>query len=270
MDQAAIQQIQKTANMVKMNEELQKTKTKNPVFLAPTEFKIFNLEQHMEFRTSYRFNFDTTNIDDFIKYAEEYITLGSKCFVNADRMTAKSIFDLGTEGLAKHQNHTGDLTLKKLSDFQALLNVDQMKLSQKEAGNFLEDYADNIQAYTKDGAEMANSLAAQSLYDMTIEQARTVKSQVSNFGESLSAMEKIEAKNQDKLIAGFNFLCEPYMGLKARTFKVRLSILTGSDVPKISLKIIGLEKHQEEMSEEFRDQLVNAFTDTEMKVFIGS
>lgn len=270
MEQSAILHLQTTSNMVEMNKELQEQNLNNPLFLAPDNFKMHDLEGHMQFRTNYRFKFKTTNINDFISYAEEYIENGSKCFVDADRMTAKAFFDLGNKLHAQHQDHTGHLELKRLSDYKKLLDIDEMHLSQKDAGNFIEDFYENVKCFTKDGVEMPASVAAQSIYDMTIEQAKTIKSKVANLGESLSTMEKIEAANQDKICAGFVFKCIPYMGLDEREFQVRLSILTGGERPKISLKVINIEKHQEQMSEEFRDQLVRAFKGSEMKTFIGN
>ena len=104
MQQDAILHLQTTANMVAMNKELQKQNLNNPVFLAPSDFKLHSLEKHMQFRTNYRFNFNTTNINDFISYAEEYVEDGSKCFVDAERMTARAFFDLGNKQQAQHQD----------------------------------------------------------------------------------------------------------------------------------------------------------------------
>lgn len=111
--------------------------------------------------------------------------------------------------------------------------------------------------------------ASKQLREITIEQIASMDSRVDDFGESMSTMERIEAKNQDVIPATIEFTCDPYHGLEDRAFTVRVSILTGGDRPKISLRIVRLEAQEEDMAEEFKDILVETFKASQLKTFIG-
>jgi uncharacterized protein YfdQ (DUF2303 family) len=66
----------------------------------------------------------------------------------------------------------------------------------------------------------------------------------------------------------FEFKCVPYEGLAERRFKVRMSILA-SNQPLLVLRITQLEAYEEEMAVEFRDLLVEKFTDSKVETYIG-
>lgn len=265
----AIQHLEKNEILVALAASLTNIGTQAPTMVVPEGFAVKDLEGYMEHRTSYRFNFSTKSIKDFGEYCQEFDKEGAKCFLNSDRMYAETIFDLGTEEKPLHQRHNAKLQLDKTAAFRALLAVNGDRLSQKNAANFVEDWADNITVLSKHGEEMTISQAAKSLREITIEQVRNLDSKVDDFGESMSAFEKIEAKNQDSIPATIEFTCQPYHGLENRAFTVRVSILTGGDKPEISLRIIKLEAQEEDMAEEFKEILTGKFADSDLKVFIG-
>lgn len=69
--------------------------------------------------------------------------------------------------------------------------------------------------------------------------------------------------------AVFKFKCEPYLGLPERTFEMRMSTI-GNET--LILRIKKLEQHEEEMSEQFKDNLGAEFVSEgiEIETFIGS
>jgi uncharacterized protein YfdQ (DUF2303 family) len=85
----------------------------------------------------------------------------------------------------------------------------------------------------------------------------------------MSAMEKVEAKNQERIPSEIHFNCEPYSGLKERTFKLRLGILTGGEKPMLVMRILRLESTEEDIAEEFKDHIAKHTGSLELKVFIG-
>lgn len=265
----AIKHIEQTELLKNVNHELSKSPLHSLLIALPDQIALHNLEKYMPQRDSYRFEFATKSITDFGLYCKEFDKEGGKCFVNSDNMNAKTIFDLGTEEVPLHQLHKANLQLDKTAAFRALLNVNGSLFSQKDASNFIEDWADNIIVFTKEGDHMTIPQAAKQLREITIEQVANVESNVNDFGESMSAFEKIEAKNSEKIPAEIKFKCVPYHGLDQREFVVRVSILTGSSRPEISLRIIKLEAQEEDMAEEFKEILVDTFKDAEIKTFIG-
>ena len=269
LSKEAIQHLEKTVLLENVNVELSQIEAKSNLLVVPDGFKISNLESNMQYRDSYRFNFETKSIKDFGEYCKEFDKDGAKCFVNSDNMQAKTVFDLGTENEPLHQRHTAKLRLDKTAAFKALLRINGERLSQKEAANFVEDWADNMKVFSKHGDQMNIGMAAKQLREITIEQVSNVDSKVGDFGESMASMEKIEAKNQDVIPAVIEFTCNPYHGLANREFIVRVSILTGGSKPEISLRIIKLEAQEEDMAEEFKEILNDTFLDCDLRVFIG-
>lgn len=265
----AIEHLEQTDLLDHVNAELANIKSASPLIALPKGVALSDLEEHMDHRTSYRFNFSTKSIGDFGEYCKEFDKEGAKCFVNSDRMYAQSIFDLGSESNPLHQRHNAKLQLDKTAAFRALLAIDGNHLSQKDAANFIEDWAGNVAVLSKDGDAMSFDQASKQLREITIEQVRNSDSKVNDFGESMSSFEKIEAKNQDLIPATIQFTCTPYHGLDEREFMVRVSILTGSEKPSISFRIIKLEAQEEDMAEEFKEILTGSFKESELKVFIG-
>lgn len=269
MEKEAIEHIQKSANMLEMDDKLKSKNTNTPTILLPHEFAVHDLEKYMKHRSSYRFSFSTSNIDDFAGYSEEFDQEGAKCFINSNNMSAKVIFDIGTKELPGHQVNSAKLALEKTAAYEKLLNIQGQHFSQKEASNFIEDWTDFIFITTRTGEGMSTAQAANALNKLTIEEARTRTSEVGDFNESLSSMEMVEAKNADKIPSDITFSCTPYTGLKDRDFIIRVSILTGGERPKISFRIIQLEPIQELITEEFKELLVDKFKDCDLKTFIG-
>tara|TARA_R110002153_G_scaffold173631_3_gene326434 strand:- start:6017 stop:6838 length:822 start_codon:yes stop_codon:yes gene_type:complete len=265
----AIKHLEQTVLLTNVNENLLKIKTKSNLLVVPHGFEVSNLESNMKTRDSYRFSFATKSIKDFGEYCKEFDKEGAKCFVNSDRMSAGTIFDLGTEIAPLHQRHNAKLQLDKTAAFKALLNINGVHLSQKDAANFVEDWADNIKVLCKAGNAMTVNQASKQLREITIEQIASIDSRVDDFGESMSTMERVEAKNQDVIPATMEFTCDPYHGLSDRAFTIRVSILTGDQKPKISLRIVRLEAQEEDMAEEFKEILVGTFIESQLKTFIG-
>ena len=269
MTKDAVQHIQESGNIPAIIKQVSDQGTQIPVAIVPESMNGLSLEKYMEYAARYRQKYKTTSIEDFIAYNEKFDVKGATCFVNAEDMDAKSIFDLGTTEQAGHKEHTAILTLKKTAAFKALCNINGRQLGQKDAAEFIEDWADNIKVFTKAGDSMTAKAAAKSLQDLTIEAAREVNSKVSDFGESMSAMERIEAKNQDTLPAEINCKCLTYQGLTTEEFTLRVGVLTSGEKPKLVLRILQLEAKEEEIAEEFKAKLVSAFEKLEVETFIG-
>jgi uncharacterized protein YfdQ (DUF2303 family) len=269
LNKDAIIHLEKTVLLKTFSESLAAAKTKSPLLAVPDGMGLKDLEAHMPNRTAYRFAFATKSIKDFGEYCTEFDKEGAKCFVNSDRMNAKTIFDLGTEDMPLHQQHTAMLKLDKTAAYKSLLDVNGDRLNQKSAADFIEDWADNIVVMSNSGEKMSIGQAVKQLREITVEQISNSESKVNNFSQSMSNFEMVEAKNQDLIPATIEFTCVPFHGLSNRAFTIRVAILTGGKVPEISLRIIKLEAQEEDISEEFKDILIVMFKDTKLKTLIG-
>ncbi|GAB3099864.1 DUF2303 family protein [Aestuariicella hydrocarbonica] len=270
MEKEAIEQIQTSANIPALIEHLNAAGTQNPVVALPENVRLHDLEKFMAHASHFRLKYATTSINDFIEYSQGHAYAGSTCFVNAEAMTARAIFDLGVTCEPGHKQHTASLSLTKTAAFTALTKFNGQQHSQKDAAEFIEDWCDYISyAATMSNAEMSPHQAAAKLRDLTIEAARELNSKVSDFGHEMSAMERIEAKGKDTIPSVIKFDCVPYRGIQTRCFTLRIGILTGEDKPKIVFRITQLESTQEEIAEEFKDILVSEFTESSLTTYIG-
>lgn len=269
MDKSAVIQIQEFGSIPNLIEQVKSFGTEIPVAVIPSGIELTSLESYMENATRYRLNFSTTSIEDFFNYNELHDQVGASCFINAETMVAKSIFDLGTTETPGHKANTAKLKMKKTSAFDAICERNGFKIDQKDAAEFIEDWSDNISVFNDDGVPMTNIAAAQSLRNLTIEAAREINSKVGNFSESMSTIERIEAKNQETIPAKLVFKCETYNGLSDRELNVRVGVLTGSDRPSIVFRIINIEKLQEEIADEFKLKVCEESEALNLKTFIG-
>jgi len=264
-----VQFLQHQDKSLELNKELSTYQTNFPLMLVPDGFNMKNLESYMPNRSSYRFNFDTKSIDDFVAYAEEFDQEGAKCFVDPDDISAKIVFDIGTEEAPLHQEHTAMLKLKKTAAFVSLLRLNGLKLNQRDSIDFIEDFSDFISVVSNTGEAMTVGQAVNSISKITIESARSMTSEMGDFSESLSAMEKAEIKGANKFPHILKFTCAPYLGLEKREFEIKISYLTGGEKPALSFRVMQLEPHQEDIANEFKELLVSKLDGKQIKTLIG-
>lgn len=269
MNKEAIQHIQESANIPEILKHVADIKTQVPIAVTPSSFEIGSLEKFMPNAARYRLRYNTTSMDSFVNYCKKFAQDGATCFVSAEHMAAESIFDLGTVEEAGHQENKARLVLKKMAAFKAICAINGKPLSQKDASEFIEDWEECICARTKNNETMEPRFAASRLRNLTIEAAREINSKVGDFGESMSSMERIDAKDQDTLPAVLEFDCEPYRGLVSRCFQLRVSLLTGGEKPHIMFRILKLEYIEELIAEEFKAELNDEFEGIALETFIG-
>ncbi|MGL4211714.1 MAG: YfdQ family protein, partial [Morganella morganii] len=268
LDGAAISQIK---NMVVAALSLGTVeKSLCPAVVLPGDFNVKSLEHLQEGRYRFRGAMDTTSIADFVKYSLQHgIEEGVSCFIDADEMAAKTIFNIGSIGEPGHADNTAMVSLKKTAPFASLLNVNGRKSGQKELAEWLEDWRDNLMAFDAEGNVIDIKQAINAVRKITIEASRSADHEDSDFGAKRSVMESVEAKSRDIMPAVFQFTCTPYDELSERAIKLRYSVLTGGDVPVLVLRIVQLEKLEEQIAQEFRDLLADKFEETEIQTYIG-
>ncbi|WP_279024463.1 YfdQ family protein [Gibbsiella quercinecans] len=240
-----------------------------PIAVLPKDVGVVSLERYELLRFRFRGQLETTSIADFVKYSTEYAGPGVRCFIDADRMQAVSIFNLGTLDEPGHADNTASLTLKKTAPFIGLLDINGRKQRQKELAEWLEDNREFLTAFDADGAVMDIKQAVSGVRRITIESTQSADHEDNDFSGKRSLMESVEAKSKDVMPAAFEFKCVPYEGLGERRFKLRYSIITGSDVPVLVLRIVQLEAEEEKIANEFRDLLTSKFEGVEIESFIG-
>lgn len=184
-------------------------------------------------------------------------------------MAAEAYFNLGKESEPGHGDDTAEIALKPSAAYQALLRINDTRLDQQPAAEFLEDWQAFIGLITGDQQEdITVKVAANALRNIKVEATSSTESEVHNFGRERSARESIQAQTKGSRPSFIEFSCEPYAGMPMRTFVLRVGILTSSD-PKVVLRIINKENHEEEMAQEFKD-ILRKKLDDKANVYVGS
>ena len=239
----------------------------NNVIALPGGVNLESLERFQLERDRFRGTMTTESIEDFATYANSKSE--NTTYINAQDMNAKAFFNLGDHRAAGHGDDVASIRLKPTAAFRALSRINDSKLGQKEAAEFLEDWQANVLDITGDASESISvKVAANALRNITVSATQTQEHGEHNFGRERSARESIQAQAKDARPNFVMFKCIPYAGLPERTFVFRIGILTASE-PKVVLRVINLENHEEEMAQEFKDVLTEKL-DEDANVYVGS
>lgn len=268
LDGTAISQIQNMAVASLSLEAIEKSLC--PAIVLPNDFKVSSLENLQEGRFRFRGEMKTTSISDFVKYSiKNAVEEGVSCFIDADEMSAETIFNIGTIGEPGHADNTALVKLKQTAPFSALLKIDGVKHRQKELAEWLEDWRDYLMAFDADGNVLDIKQAISAVRRITIESTRSAEHEDHDFSAKRSVLENVEARSKDVMPTAFQFTCTPYDELKERSIKLRYSVLTGGDVPTLVLRIVQLENLEEQIAQEFRNLLCDEFDESDIETFIG-
>ena len=236
---------------------------------------IQDLESFMPNRRRYRGTMTTTQIDQFAEYTnriaedvDQQRAHSVPCFVDPENMTAKVFFDLGTVEAPGHADFTARLNLPKTAAFEELLGKNGRALDQKELAEWLEDWSPQLKVTSETGEPLNLPAAVGAVRRITIGAKSESTSEERTFGGRRSSMAEVEAQNKDTLPAFVEFTCEPYHGLQQRTFRLRVSLIT-SEKPRLVMRVVRLEHHQEEMAKEFREHLEHALDGNLVDTFVG-
>lgn len=242
-----------------------------PTAMLPKDVSVESLERFGLARFRFRGAMDTTSIDDFVRYSVGYASAEepARCFIDAQNMSARSVFNIGTLDNPGHADNVSTIKLKQTAPFRALLAINGDRLNQKQIAEWLEDWSDYLSAFDAEGNVMSISQAAQAVRRITIQQATQADHEDGDFSGKKSLMQSIEASSKDVMPVAFEFKCVPYEGLGERAFSMRNSLLKSSE-PCFVLRIIQLEAQEEAIANEFRDLLIGKFNEKPVDTFIGN
>ncbi len=215
----------------------------------PSEFTLHDLEQYAEGRRHARGTFTTPFVAAFCAYVRQHAEAGATAFIDAAKMQASAVLNLGTPGEPGHADNVANLAPTKTAPYAALCNATVMRLSQRDAAEFLEDWQAFIEC-ADDAGPIKTSQAIAAVRRITIESMQRAESSEQSLSAERSALESVAAKSKEPLPTFINFTCKPYAELAERRFTLRLGILTGDKVPSLVLRLVKAEEHAEEMANE--------------------
>lgn len=240
--------------------------------LVPEGFELKSTEKWQAQRQRMSASFSFADLDEWAAYIEAQ-QLGEDqaiCMIDHQRMSARATLDHGNTTTPLHGEHKAVLTLEKTPEYTALININGERQKQKQLADWIEDWAHCITGESTEAEAMDAKQLAHAVRKITIDATRSVENQVSDFGANRSALEKIEARNKDRMPAFIFFKAKPYDDLAQRTFRLRVSVIASGDEPALVLRAVGLEMEQRSMAQEFKGLVKTALNKTPVGVYVGT
>lgn len=239
-----------------------------PVIALPDDFRLHDIEDKLPTRIRARGEFLTPYMNDFVAYAAEHKEEGAWAFVDAEKIRATAVLNLGTPGAPGHADQRAVLAPQRTAAYAALCAATQNPQSQRDMAEFLEDWLPCWTAQHSD-AELPQGQALLAIRNLTVEAAIKADHKEESLSNSRSTFESVKASSEHKLPTLIAFKCKPYPDLSERTFVLRLGVLTNDKTPRFQLRITALEEHIEQMATEFSVQIREA-AEGKIPVLIGS
>lgn len=270
----SIRELQEAHTIERANENVRAMAgTGSAVVALPDRYSTHDLEKFLPQRRRARGRMSTTSVDDFAAYCVTHREPGATVFIDANKMRAVSVLNLGTPQQPGHADNQAVLELEQTAAYKALRFACNSHKSQATLAEFLEDWPDAVQAFAN-SEQIPAPKANAAIRKITIESLRKLESEEQQLSATRSAFESVAATSTEKLPTHLYFRCVPYAGLTERTFVLRLAIHTGDRAPQLSLRIVNEELHSEQMAQELGVKLRETFSDhagdSPLPVLIGS
>jgi uncharacterized protein YfdQ (DUF2303 family) len=286
-DKEAIKQLQEGESISSAVVALQAEETTGNLVALPSDFKVHDLEQYLPNRRRARGTMNTEDLSSFASYFTAHAEAGATVFVDKDAMKAVGVLNLGSATEPGHADNKAVLSLKSLAAYDSLRKIaNGQAQTQGAVAEWMEDWQDMIECWSQaedvalleksnidndpHNVFLANAKAIAAVRNITIDAARKVESEEGQLSASKSAFESVKASSKHTLPTHISFTTVPYMGLEERCFVLRLGILTGGDKTAITLRIVKMEEHQQEMAEEFAGIVAISVGDAEHGVLVGT
>jgi len=271
MDHDALRLIHETAITASDKRRFQVDDNFQVVITKDNE-KITSLEGYAPLRNRFRGSLSTNVLSELVSYTKKRQKIISEApdqktfdtiisgFINASSLSAKMFFNLGDVEYPGHADDTANLSMIPLAAYAALNKINGQRLEQREAAEWMEEWNSYLGATGAGGSYISISNAINSIRKIKITEKRETETQARNLGHTKTALEEIDAKNDDGLPEFLSFQCTPYLGFAVREFRLRVSIITSKDSPQIIFRILGKEQSDEDLGIEFKEKL---FTELE-------
>lgn len=242
----------------------------------PSDVRIHDLETFRDGRRRFRGRFTTSSVPDFVAYVKDNATSteGGKVkptgFIEPKSPEASVFFNLYNDDTgAGHADWKAYLELEQTAAYRSLLAINGTPLTQRKLTDWLEDWQNLVAPYGAEGEVISLAKAVGAIGKLEIKSGKQTSHAQDDFRAARSALEEVEAQIGDTMPRIIGFECDPYHGLRARTFRLRVSILTNHEAPQLVLRIMQKEATDEDIILEFKKLLQSELGDT-ADLVIGS
>lgn len=269
-DKETLTALQESQSIHQANNAVAVSKDTKDTVALPSDYKLHDLEQYLPNRRRARGTMATSVLTSFADYSMAHAETGASVFISTDTLKAVTVLNLGTPEAPGHTDNRAWLEMEKTAAYKALTGIaNGSGRSQKDVAEFMEDWQEHVQCFD-DAGEIKTSKAIAAIRKITIEAMRKMESEEQSLSASKSAFESVQASSKEPLPTVIYFNCEPYSGLEKRLFVLRLGVLTGESSPKVNLRIVKAEQHQEEMAKELAEKIQALLDGENIPVMLGS
>lgn len=238
------------------------------VIALPDGFSLASLEQYEAQRYYPRGYYSTRDYRDLLAYAaaREADFTGAAMYIDPEDMVARIIFDYN--GGRGHGKNTAKYNAEATPLHYALRRTcGRDAVSQKELIQLLEDWAGDITAHDKDGAEIPLNTAVSLLSSLTVEKAKRIKQTQGDWEHERTVAEQAALKAEGQMVAELRINDELYTGTETKiAVRARLSLAVADDKFFLKLRLIGEEKNNRAKAQEMREMAEKAL---QMPVYNG-
>ena len=268
MDHSAIERIQQGDATDKVAAVIDNALERSGVAAIPENFEIADFERFLKTRRRFRGIYKTKSIKDFAKYHRKFGT----CFIDDETMTARTIFDFGTEDKPGHQQHCAELSLSKTPEFAALERVEEKQLDQRAMVEWFEDWIDQIVGVNDDGKDVPSKDLLRALRVMDFKARAEHGTDIKPYGEKRSSLESVEMASKVSLPSMFIFRCATHDGLPVSYIHFRLSVNIPAvgDSVKLTIRMRNKSLVLEESAKRFAVMVMEELEESEADVFLGT
>lgn len=244
------------------------------VLALPNHFTLHDIEARLPMRRRARGVMTTLLLPDFAVYAHAHQSEGAAVFVDAERMSATAVLNLGTP---EAPGHADDLAVYKppttaaYDAMQAMLTTPmaQRRHSQRTLAEWMEDWAAELACTDADGKPLATPQAIAAVRAITVEAARKAESVEGPLSAERSSFESVKASSRNTLPAHVQLTCAPYTGMDARAFRLRVSVHPEDKGVTLTLRLAQAEWHREQMAAELAHKVRDAMASA-LPVVLGT
>lgn len=239
------------------------------VTALPSDYKIHDLEDKLPYRRRARGTMKTSSVPDFAAYVAAQAEPGaSVVFVDQRRMAAVAVLNLGSPDFPGHADNLAEFGAQETAAYAALRSIATgVAQKQQAVAEFLEDWPGAVKCY-HEAADISPPRAIAAVRTLTLESMRRLEATEGQLSAARSTFESVKASSgPDPLPTHVYFSCAPYTGLAERVFVLRLGVRADEKAPGITLRIVNIEQHAEDMAAELAALVRGAVT---VSVMVGT
>lgn len=245
--------------------------------MVPDNFKMQSIEKYLPAPSRKKGAFNTSLIESFTNYCTQELEQSehnhAACFINADRLSANAIFDVGTINDPKHAENTASFILEKTQEFIAILEANNNKLGQLDFTYWLEDYRPYVaDLFDSAGESIDFKKGIHALRKITFTAQTESNHTEEHLSSEQSGFTRIEAKSgaEQNLPATIEFRCKPSPDLEEISIHARIIPQNSPRGVEIKLQLIQLERIKQDLAISFKEMIQDSLKELDLKTYIGT